>query len=392
MKNRTPIHAITLFLLVCLLLTGCVPGSNPDPGEVEMVPAVNAATAAVVEVPSPAVLPAPIPENSIPMPPSGIARTGLDDLLAQEQAFIDVYASVNPAVVHIATASGQGSGFVYDQTGHVITNNHVVQGAQQLLVTFADGSERAAQLVGTDPASDLAVLRLDPTGLPLTPVTLADSEQLQVGQIVIAIGSPFGLAGTMTTGIISGLNRQFPGAASASGGQFLIPDVVQTDAAINPGNSGGPLLDLYGRVIGVNTAIESPVRGSSGIGYAIPANIVHKVVPQLIADGRVDHPWLGIAGGTLNSTAADSLGLPADQQGIVISSVVSGGPAEAAGLRGGNQPDVLVAVDGREIREFDDLLGYIVQHTTVGQTVTLQIIRDNALQNISLTLGSRPTS
>jgi 2-alkenal reductase len=392
MKNRIYIHLITLFLLACLLFSGCIPRSGTEMGEAELLPALSEAAVTDVEASSPAALPPQLPEKSITLPATGIERTGLDDLLAQEQAFIDVYTSVNPAVVHIATGNGQGSGFVYDQMGHIITNNHVVQGAQQVLVTFADGSERVAQLVGTDPASDLAVIRLDPTGLPLTPVTLADSEQLQVGQIVIAIGSPFGLAGTMTTGIISGLNRQYPGAASASGGQFLIPDVVQTDAAINPGNSGGPLLDLYGRVIGVNTAIESPVRGSSGIGYAIPANIVDRVVPQLIADGRVDHPWLGIAGGTLTSTTAESLGLPADQQGIVISSVVSGGPADAAGLRGGNQPDVLVSIDGREIREFDDLLGYIVQHTTVGQTVALQIIRDNAQQYISLTLGSRPTN
>ena len=196
----------------------------------------------------------------------------------------------------------------------------------------------------------------------------------------------------MTTGIISGLDRIFPGATSPDGTVFQIPNIIQTDAAINPGNSGGPLLNLRGEVIGVNTAIESPVRGSSGIGYAVPANIVGNIVPQIIANGRVDTPWLGIRGGLLDANTAVALGLPADQNGVLISDVISGGSAAAAGLRGGNNPDVIVSVDGREIVEFDDLLGYLVQQTVVGQTVQLQILRDGQLQTVNVTLTARPTS
>ncbi len=303
--------------------------------------------------------------------------------------FIGLYEQVSPAVVHINVGNGQGSGFVYDLAGHIVTNNHVVEGAQILEVRFTDGRAIPAILVGTDPSSDLAVLRVDPTGLALTAVELADSDALKVGQFVVAIGSPFGLESSMTLGIISALNRSFPV------GTFQVPDIIQTDAAINPGNSGGPLLDLHGRVIGVNARIESPIRGSTGIGYAIPANIVQAVVPQLIANGTAQHPWMGISGLELTASNAGELGFSSEQRGILVSSVVSGGPAAQAGLQSANNNglggDVVVAIDNKPIATFDDLLGYIVQYTTVGQTVQLDVLRNGQVLTIPLTLQVRPS-
>ena len=330
-------------------------------------------------------------------PTSSVAETAandpLADLFVQEQAYVSVYEQVNPAVVNIIVGSGQGSGFLFDTNGHIVTNNHVVAGGNNITVRFDSGLELPATVVGTDPSSDLAVIQVDGSKISnITPVTLADSDTLKVGQIVIAIGSPFGLQSSMTTGIISALDRLFPGAVGPDGTSFQIPDIIQTDAAINPGNSGGPLLNLRGEVIGVNTAIESPVRGSSGIGYAVPANIVSNIVPQIIANGRVDTPWLGISGGIISEEAAVALGLPSNQTGILINQVINGGSAEAAGLRGGNNPDVIIGVDGREIVEFDDLLGYLVQQTVVGQTIQLEILRDGQPQTVNVTLSARPAA
>lgn len=325
--------------------------------------------------------------------PQTTATDPLADLFAEEQAFVSVYEHVNPAVVNIVVGNGQGSGFLFDATGHIVTNNHVVEGGGNIVVNFDDGRQLAATVIGTDVASDLAVIQVDASKISdIIPVSLADSDALKVGQIVIAIGSPFGLQSSMTTGIISALDRMFPGAVGPNGASFQIPNIIQTDAAINPGNSGGPLLNLHGEVIGVNTAIESPVRGSSGIGYAVPANIVSNIVPQIIANGRVETPWLGISGGIITQEAAVALGLPANQTGLLIGDVITGGPAAAAGLRGGNNPDLIIGVDNQPIIEFDDLLGYLVQHTTVGQTIELQILRDGQPQTINVTLLARPSA
>ncbi|MCA9808670.1 MAG: trypsin-like peptidase domain-containing protein, partial [Cyanobacteria bacterium HKST-UBA06] len=217
---------------------------------------------------------------------------------------------------------------------HIVTNNHVVADGGPIQVNFANGRSVPATLIGTDPDSDVAVIQVDVPANELTVVPLGDSDSLKVGQIVIAIGSPFGLDNTMTTGIVSGLSRTLPGGASAS--RYQVPDVIQTDAAINPGNSGGPLLDLNGRVIGINTAIESPVRASSGVGFAVPVNVVKAVVPQIISGEQVQHPWLGIAGGTITPAAAEQMGLNSEQRGVIVSTVTAGGPAAQAGLRGGD--------------------------------------------------------
>jgi 2-alkenal reductase len=314
---------------------------------------------------------------------------------AQERVFIDLYNRVNPAVVSVNLTSGGGSGFVIDPDGYIVTNNHVIAEGGPIVVGFADGSAYDAELIGADSQADLALLKIDATGLTALP--LGDSEALEVGQLVVAIGSPFGLDNTMTTGIVSGLSRSLPADSTTLGSFYTIPSVIQTDAAINPGNSGGPLINLAGEVVGINTAIESPVRANSGVGFAVPANVVKRVVTQLREGGEVTYPWLGISGGTLTSAIAQEMGLDSATRGVLVSDVAAGGPAEAAGLQGGNLEnglggDVITAIDGQTVIQFDDLLSYIVVNATVGQTVTLNIVRDGQPQTISVTLGQRPAS
>ena len=317
-------------------------------------------------------------------------------LFPEEQAFINLFEKISPSVVHIGVDSGQGSGFVFDAGGFIVTNNHVIEGARNIVVSFPDGTDFDATVIGADPGSDLAVLKIDVKPGEIEALPLADSDALQVGQFVLAIGSPFGLENTLTTGIISGLNRLFPGDQAPNGGSYNIPDIIQTDAAINPGNSGGPLLDTRGFVIGVNSAIESPVRGSSGVGFAVPSNVVAVVVPQLMGGGSVAHPYLGVSGTELNAALAESLNLDRNQRGIVLAGVIPGGPADVAGIVAGDQAtglggDVIVGINDQEVRAFDDLLGYIVGKTAVGQTVDLQILRDGKVITVPVTLGERPT-
>jgi 2-alkenal reductase len=402
MNKQTHVRSIRppwfpFFIVLILILSAC--GAAETAVSNPIFPTVNTLTeqtqpeTAALEEVDPVVETAVESATPAQTAPNTALNDSIADLFAQEQVYVSIYEQVNPAVVNIVIGSGQGSGFLFDTQGHIVTNNHVVAGGGQIVVNFDDGRQLEAAVVGTDPSSDLAVIQVDASQISgITPVSLADSDFLKVGQIVVAIGSPFGLESSMTTGIISGLNRLFPGAVSADGTIFQIPDIIQTDAAINPGNSGGPLLDLRGEVIGVNTAIESPVRGSSGIGYAVPANIISNIVPQLIANGRVETPWLGISGGLISEEAATTLGLPSDQTGILINQVIGGGPAATAGLRGGSNPDVIIGVDGQPIVEFDDLLGYLVQKTVVGQTIQMEILRDGQPLTINVTLTARPAA
>ena len=304
---------------------------------------------------------------------------------------------------------GQGSGFVYDTEGHIITNNHVVANAIRVTVVFSDDTEAEAEVIGTDPGSDLAVIKVDVDPDRLHPVTIGNSDELQVGQLVAAIGNPFGLAGSMTTGIISGLGRSLPSGASApNGGTFTIPEIIQTDTAINPGNSGGPLLNLSGEVIGVNTAIQTngltlgATPSFGGISYVVPSNIVTQVVPQLIENGEIVYPWLGISGTTLDDDLARAMDLPVEQNGVLVFQVIEGSPAAEAGLRGSDEQitinglgaviggDVITKMNDQVINNFEDLLTYIVRQTSIGQTVTLEIIRDGETQTIEVTLQARP--
>lgn len=391
---------LVLILSACAGLDATAVVANPANLIEEVVAAVDtpADSAAVEALANPAeATGAPAAQaNPQAAQPGTLTAAPILDLAAQQQAFIDLFQRANPAVVGIQMSAGQGSGFVVDAAGYIITNNHVVAEGGQIFAQFADGTTREAELIGTDPDSDLAVLKVDAAPGELAALELADSDTLQVGQIVIAIGSPFGLANTLTTGVISGLDRLFPGAQSPDGSYYNIPDIIQTDAAINPGNSGGPLLDLNGRVIGVNTAIESPVRGSSGVGFAVPSSVVASVYPEIVANGRVQHAWLGISGSELNSAIAEELGLDPAQRGIAVGEVISGGPAARAGIQAadvtnGRAGDIIVGVDGVEVTTFSDLLGYIVTDARVGDTVSLTVLRDGQLIQVPVTLAERPT-
>ena len=321
------------------------------------------------------------------------------------ERLIELYETVNPAVVNIQVQQrvgnlpqgnqlqlGQGSGFIFDAFGHIVTNFHVVDGAETLNVIFADGRSSVAEIVGTDPGSDLAVILVKDLPKGFLPLSLGDSNALRVGEQVVAIGNPFGLQGTMTTGIVSALGRTLP--SQGSGAQFSIPSVIQTDTAINPGNSGGPLLNLAGEVVGINTAIESTVRQFSGVGFAVPSDAVGRIVPALIERGDFLHPWLGISGADLNSQIRQELGLDQDQIGILVVAVLEGGPASEAGLRtyDGGQGDLITSIDGVAILDFEDLLTYITGETSVGQTITLRVLRDSQQIDISVKLGERPVT
>ncbi len=335
------------------------------------------------------------------------------DADAEEQLLIGLYERANPAVVNIDVSTamfgddlndfGSGSGFVIDMQGHIVTNNHVVESADDLRVTFHDGFVAKAEVIARDEDSDLAVLKVDVDAERLKPLEFGDSSSLRVGQRVIAIGNPWDLGGTMTVGIVSALGRSLPGKVTPDQGFYSIPDLIQTDAAINPGNSGGPLLDSGGRVVGINTAIRSEGSFNSGVGFAVPVDIVKRVVPALISEGRYHYPYLGITANSEVSVAelALELDLPV-HRGVLIAEVRPGEPAAQAGLRGGSsefnfygQPliiggDIILAIDDYPLRDFDDLIAYLVRETSVGQQVTLTVMRDNETLEIPLTLGERP--
>ncbi|MDK2982005.1 MAG: serine protease Do [Chloroflexota bacterium] len=297
--------------------------------------------------------------------------------------------------------SAAGSGFVWDTEGHIVTNNHVVENADTIRVTFADGTSVPATLVGNDASSDLAVIQIDLPASELTPIKVADSTQAKVGQLVVAIGNPYRLSSSMTTGIVSGLGRSLS-LESTSSSTYTIPDVIQTDAAINPGNSGGVLVDIQGRLLGVTSAIESPVRANSGVGYVIPSIIVQKIVPFLIQDGFYQQPYIGISGTDLVPELAEAMNLDATQRGALVIDVSSGTPAESAGLQGSDRTatingqdarvggDVITAVDGNAINDFEDLTAYLARYTNVGQTIEITYLRNGQEATTSLTLAARP--
>jgi serine protease Do len=422
---RTKQIPLITVVIVTLLLSACsaLPLAQlglPSAGQSTANQAQSAASAAQVQL------------------PASSALASQESLAAQQGTLEDIYTNVNPSVVNVqvvmpASAAslqlpqdfnnpfGQspsnpqsgnpvqqalGSGFILDKNGYIVTNNHVVDGATQVTVTFSDGSSYPATVVGKDVNSDLAVIKVNdaPADL-LKPVTLANSDQLKVGQMAIAIGNPYGLEGTMTVGIVSALGRSLPvDMQAASGGSYTIPDVIQTDAPINPGNSGGVLLDDQGQVIGVTSAIESQSGANAGIGFAIPVNIVQKIVPELMKNGAYQHPYLGISGVTLSSAMAKEMGLSADQRGILVETVTAGSPAEKAGLKASEKQvqidgtdfnvggDVITAVDGQPVKRFDDLVSYLFASTTVGKTIKLDILRDGKEKTLDLTLAARPAS
>lgn len=312
-----------------------------------------------------------------------------------ESQLIDLYQRANPAVVYIATSTGSGSGFLYDTAGHIVTNNHVVADVRAIEVAFGNGERRAARIAGVDADSDLAVLAVDSLPAGVAPLPLAAADDIQVGQFVVAIGSPFGEQGSMTLGIVSGLGRSLTSQRSSTGGAYSLPSVIQTDAPINPGNSGGPLLNLRGEVVGVNSAIASTSGANTGVGFSIPVAALHQIVPALIERGAYSYPYLGVSFDdeiSLSEQAAYGL----DQaQGVYILAVAANGPAAQAGLIAANPTsrrggDLIVAIDGRAVNNFQELNSYLVFHTQAGQTIQLTVMRSGGTVTIPLTLGTRP--
>ena len=308
-------------------------------------------------------------------------------------------------VVRVESGAGLGSGFVWNAKGDIVTNYHVISQAAKITVTFSDGNTAIAQVIGTDLNSDLAVIKVNVSPDKLRPVQLVDTKSIKIGQAAIAIGNPFGLQGTMTEGIISGLGRSLPiGQGNALGATYTIPDIIQTDAPINPGNSGGVLVDDHGRLIGVTSAIESPVQANSGVSFVIPAEIIQIVVPALIQTGHYEHPWLGITGAELNPEINKAMNLPPYQQGILIIGVTPNGPASIAGLLGSDRQasvngeqlqvggDVITAIDGHTLKAFGDLASYLALNTQVGQTVTLTILRHGEKEAVRLSLSAQPSN
>jgi S1-C subfamily serine protease len=382
---------------------------------------------------------AALPQQSQPSTTSG----SVTSLSGYETALENIYTQVNPSVVSIRVVQKQnvsinstdqtlpffnmpgfpnffgapdqntpqtapqysqavGSGFVWNKDGYIVTNNHVVSGADKIEVKFYDGTTLSAKLIGADPDSDLAVIQVDNPGFMLTPITVSDSSETRVGQIAVAIGNPFGLENTMTVGIVSALGRTLPAEESFNNGAtYSIPDIIQTDAPINPGNSGGPLVNDQGALIGVTAAIESPVRASAGVGFAIPSTIVTRVIPELIKDGKYEHPYLGISGTSLTPDLAKAMDLTATQRGALIEEIVPNSPADKAGLHGSDRQvtidgqdvnvggDVITAIDNTPVKAMDDVIVYLADHTNVGQKVTLKVLRDGEEMSVEVTLEAR---
>jgi len=298
-----------------------------------------------------------------------------------------------------------GSGFIWDKEGYIVTNNHVVNGADKIEVMFSDGTILPAKLVGADPDSDLAVVKVDNAKVELTPIAVNSTDNVKVGQIAVAIGNPYGLENSMTVGIVSALGRTLPaGEGNSNGTTYSIPDIIQTDAPLNPGNSGGPLVDAMGALIGVNTAIESASGTNSGIGFAIPSTIVGQVVPELIANGKYEHTYLGISGMSLTPDVATAMSLQDNQRGVLVEEVTPKSPADEAGLHGSSKSttidgqelmiggDVITAIDGSFVKTIEDVIAYLADHTHVGQKVNLTILRDGKEQTVEVTLEARPSS
>jgi S1-C subfamily serine protease len=315
--------------------------------------------------------------------------------------FAPLYEEVDESVVIVNAAgneASQGSGFIYNESGYIVTNEHVVDEADRVNVRFTDGSTREAQMVGEDPYTDLAVLKVSKRNLD--PLPLADSNDVRPGQRAIAMGAPFGLDNSITVGYVSQVGRSLPVQEIGLEG-FRIRDVIQTDAAINPGNSGGPLLNSQGEVIGVNTAIETETGTFSGIGFAVPSNTVERVVPQMINRGEARHPWIGIRGLSMNEELADAMDTN-QTSGFLVMNTSIGGPAERAGLRGGNTTekinginyrvggDIIVAIDGQEMQGYQDIITFLARKASVGEDVTVTVLRDGERVDIPLVLEDRP--
>ena len=335
---------------------------------------------------------------------TSIAIAEVPLLYSESLSLIEIFEKSEPGVVRVNVQrnetsegiGGIGSGFVFDKKGHIITNAHVVKDAIKVVVTFLDGRSYNAEIIGTDEFTDLAIIKVNADLVLLHPLSMGDSSNLKVGEQIAAIGNPFGLSGSMTSGIVSQLGRLLPSDAA-----YSIPDVIQTDAAINPGNSGGPLLNMRGEIVGINTAIQSGTGEFAGVGFSIPSQTVAKIVPTLIEKGEYKHPWIGISGRDIDPDMANVLNLK-DAIGFLIITVVDDSPASKAGLIGSdktievegvNYPiggDVILSVDGIEVRKIDDILIHLQRAKTVGNEMILEILRDGRTANVTIVLQERP--
>jgi S1-C subfamily serine protease len=392
MKTNIRLYLFVLTLVVSLSIGACAPAANSSIVPVALTTKTTAATATIapphIEAQAAPIDPAP------PIAASGAAPTLAGDSL--QANLIDVYRQANPAVVYIIVPNvGSGSGFVYSADGYIVTNNHVVDQGSGYEVVFASGDRQSARLIGRDADSDLAVLKVNHLPDGVVPLKLAADASLQVGQFVIAIGNPFGEQGSMSFGIVSGLDRSLQSQRAASGSSYSLPEVIQTDAPINPGNSGGPLLNLDGEVAGVNSAIATTTGANSGVGFSIPVEAVRRVVPALIKDGKFVYPYMGAAfDNEVSLDEVTAYGL-SQTQGAYVVSVTPNGPAATAGLiaagsRSGQGGDLIIAIDGHSIGNFEDLNSYLVFHTAVGQTIQLTVLRSGEQLTRPLTLSARP--
>jgi 2-alkenal reductase len=416
-----------LALLLVSLLAGCgalnedlpLPGFAQDEPTVEpTVEPEEGDTAALAPTRDPA-LPPPSPLPTV-LPQPTVGPELRQSVVGYEDLLTTIYRRSSGAVVSIevvtnididlpddhpmlpppGTPLSRGSGFLYDDQGHIITNNHVVEDADEMQVTFFDGSSTLARIVGADSGSDLAVIKVDQLPAEVAPLPLGNSDEVAVGQMAIAIGNPFGLQNTMTVGVVSGLGRSLIGPRTGDG-NFRIPNIIQSDAAINPGNSGGPLLNTRGEVIGVNTAISSDNGIFDGVGYAVPSRVVQQIAPSLIRDGFYEHPWIGISMTGIDSLLAEEFDLPVNE-GVLVLRVMANSPADEAGLQPGDEVvmsngeelavdgDIITAIDDTPVRDSDDIIGYLQLNTAVGDQLTLTVVRDGETLEVPLTLEARP--
>ncbi len=413
-RPRRLIQIATVLLASGLIMQACSAAkvlSIPQPEATEASPDIREVTAELAAKINP-------PRASVPT----------IDPDAEEILLHGIFTAVAPSVVHIKVTQqlsglehpqipdgfdfefrfpdapdeflqqGEGSGFVLDKKGYIVTNYHVVRDAERVEVTFFDGLTARAEVVGGDPDSDLAVIRVVVDNAMLQPVRLGDSDQVFIGQRAVAIGNPFGQTWTLTAGVVSAIGRTMRSGTS----QFSIPEMIQTDAAINPGNSGGPLLDADGRVVGVNTMILSQSRSSAGVGFAVPVNIVKQIVPRLIESGSYTYPWLGISGRNLSLDIIEAMNLNPLQRGALVIEVIDGSPAARAGLHGSQEQskvagqelfsggDIIIAIENNTVSEMNDLIVYLVKHNRPEDTITLTVLRDKEEISLPVTLKPRP--
>ncbi len=415
LKSTKIFQISTVFLILALTLSACAPINQL--ADLFIVKNDNGVIVNPTEQPVQA-------QNTPALPPVKDEFQGA----ASDGTLSQIYEMVNPSVVNIqviSTASSianlpfdhpgldeqgalpqraaLGSGFVWDKEGHIVTNNHVVEDATSIVVQFSDGREYKAKLIGNDPDSDLAVIKIDVPESDLNPLSVVDSSNVKPGDMAIAIGNPYGLSGTMTVGIVSAVGRSLSVDNTAMTGSYTIPDIIQTDAAINPGNSGGVLLDDQGQVIGVTSAIQSSSGSNAGIGFVVPSSIVLKVVPELIKTGKYQHSWIGLSGSTLQADIAEAMGLDREQRGILIASITPDSPADKAGLRGSDKQyeylgsqiliggDIITAIDNKPTPNFEALVSYLASSTAPSQKIDLTILRQGKSQTVEVTLGVRPS-